>query len=129
VGYACGTDTFFNNTVVNHIVGQICLIPLMLPFEAWYTPPPSLYVVIFVAPLFRGRSSSGLAIYVVVPRGGLTVAVAALSRRREELTQQKETVCAKVQNYLSCSHFWWCSSFWQGITAHIEALFSLKVRS
>jgi len=80
VGYACGTDTFFNNTVVNHIVGQICLIPLMLPFEAW----------------------------------------------REELTQQKETVCAKVQNYLSCSHFWWCTSFWQGITAHIEALFSLK---
>jgi len=46
--------------------------------------------------------------------------------RREELTQQKETVCAKVQNYLSCSHFWWCTSFWQGITAHVGALFSLK---
>jgi len=80
VGYACGTDTFFNNTIVNHIVGQLCLIPLMLPFEAW----------------------------------------------REEITQQKETARAKIQNYLSCSHFWWCTSFWQGIAANIEALFSLK---
>lgn len=35
---------------------------------------------------------------------------------------------AKIQNYLSCSHFWWCTSFWQGIAANIDALFSLKVR-
>jgi fatty acid desaturase len=44
VGYACGTDTFFNNTIINHIVGQICLIPLMLPFEAWYPRPGPLSV-------------------------------------------------------------------------------------
>jgi len=35
VGYACRNNNFFNNTFVNHIVGQICLIPLMIPFESW----------------------------------------------------------------------------------------------
>jgi len=36
VGYACRNNNFFNNTFVNHFVGQICLIPLMIPFESWH---------------------------------------------------------------------------------------------
>jgi len=36
VGYACRNNNFFNNTFINHIVGQICLIPLMIPFESWH---------------------------------------------------------------------------------------------
>lgn len=80
VGYACGTDSFFNNTIVNHIVGQLCLIPLMIPFESWH----------------------------------------------EQYTIKKESVRKKMQQYLSLSHFWWCSSFFQSIASHLEAFFSLK---
>lgn len=80
VGYACGTDSFFNNTVVNHIVGQLCLLPLMIPFESWH----------------------------------------------EQYTSKKESLKVKIQQYLSLSHFWWCSSFWQSVSSHLEALFSLK---
>lgn len=36
VGYACRNNNFFNNTFINHVVGQICLIPLMIPFESWH---------------------------------------------------------------------------------------------
>jgi len=36
VGYACRKNNFFNNTFINHFVGQLCLIPLMIPFESWH---------------------------------------------------------------------------------------------
>jgi len=36
VGYSCRKNTFFNNTFINHFVGQLCLVPLMIPFESWH---------------------------------------------------------------------------------------------
>ncbi|KAL6074631.1 Acyl-CoA desaturase [Balamuthia mandrillaris] len=36
VAYACHTNAFFNNTLVNHVVGQLALLPLMTPFESWH---------------------------------------------------------------------------------------------
>lgn len=74
VGYACRKDTFFNNTFVNHVVGQLCLIPLIMPFESWQ----------------------------------------ATYRRK------KESFKHSMVDYLSRSHFWWCSSFWQSVISNVE---------
>lgn len=35
VGYACGQNMFFRNRVINYIVGTICMLPLMYPYEYW----------------------------------------------------------------------------------------------
>jgi fatty acid desaturase len=35
VAYACSNDAFFENNTVNDIVGTLCLLPLMTPFQSW----------------------------------------------------------------------------------------------
>lgn len=79
IGYACRSGDFFNHPFINHVVGQICLIPLMIPFESWH------------------------AFY----------------------TKEKESLKAKVTSYLSCSHFWWCTSVWNSLTSNLDAYPSL----
>lgn len=42
VGLSCGQNLFFANKHVNYLVGTICMLPLMYPFEYWKTSRLSL---------------------------------------------------------------------------------------
>eukprot|EP01087_Luapelamoeba_hula_P012897 TRINITY_DN364_c0_g1_i1.p1 TRINITY_DN364_c0_g1~~TRINITY_DN364_c0_g1_i1.p1 ORF type:complete len:702 (+),score=115.94 TRINITY_DN364_c0_g1_i1:233-2338(+) len=75
VAYACRNNNFFGNTFVNHIVGQLCLVPLLLPFENWH----------------------------------------------KSLMKGQESITLKITDYLSGSHFWWCTSLWNFVTTNVEA--------
>jgi hypothetical protein len=35
IGYGCSQQLMFKNTILNEIIGEICLIPLMYPFASW----------------------------------------------------------------------------------------------
>lgn len=42
VGYSCGQNLFFKNKHINYLVGTLCMLPLMYPFEYWKTSRLSL---------------------------------------------------------------------------------------
>jgi stearoyl-CoA desaturase (delta-9 desaturase) len=35
MGYACRQESFFRHDILNHIFGQICMLPVLIPFESW----------------------------------------------------------------------------------------------